>query len=145
VSIIGWYYLHVGGDLIYKRELSGTVADICDSDFARALWPVDPNDREGAWSILVESLSLGAKAERVRELAEKWHCTDDDAPTYAERIGAKLERAGDEWKAQPAGRNSSAIGTGPTALDALARLAQALGYTGGKLWNATLKDLLKSA
>ena len=33
----GWYYLHTNGDLIYKRELGGTAADIRESDFAKQL------------------------------------------------------------------------------------------------------------
>ena len=68
MSISGWYYLHTNGELIYKRDLDGTAADIRESDFARALWPMDPTDRESAWTILVEALALGANEERIAEL-----------------------------------------------------------------------------
>jgi hypothetical protein len=51
MALQGWYYLHTNGSLIYKRELGGTAADIRESDFARAMWPLDPADRAGAWRI----------------------------------------------------------------------------------------------
>jgi hypothetical protein len=41
IMIEGWYYLHTNGDLIYKRELGETAADIRESSFARA--------RMGTW------------------------------------------------------------------------------------------------
>jgi len=37
--IEGYYYLHMNGDLIYKRETGDTAADIRESDFAVAMWP----------------------------------------------------------------------------------------------------------
>lgn len=43
MSIEGWYYLHSNGALIYKPDHDGTVADIRDSNFARGLWPMDPD------------------------------------------------------------------------------------------------------
>ena len=48
MAIEGWYYLHENGDMIYKRELGGTDADIRESSFAKMLWPFDPDDRAGA-------------------------------------------------------------------------------------------------
>ena len=78
--MIGWYYLHTNGDLIYKRDLDGTASDIRESTFARGLWPMDPSDRSGAWRILVESLAAEANPVRVKELADKWECNDADAP-----------------------------------------------------------------
>ena len=72
MALEGWYYLHTNGSLIYKRELGETAADIRESDFARAMWPMDPTDRAGAWNVLVEALALGADAARVKELAAKW-------------------------------------------------------------------------
>ena len=66
MSIIGWYYLHTNGDLLYKRELEGTAADIRESSFAKMLWPVDSEDRAGAWRIVVEALACGANPERVK-------------------------------------------------------------------------------
>ena len=144
-GIIGWYYLHVNGDLIYKRETGGTAADIRESDFARAMWPLDPSDREGAWRICIEALALGAKDARVRELATKWACTDDDAPTYAGRIGCELYMDGDQWRATDRhfiNLQESPAGFGPTCLDAMAALCKELGYRPAKMWGATFADLL---
>lgn len=68
-GLVGWYYLHTNGDLIFKCELGETAADIRESDFARCMWPMRPDDRAGAWDIAVEGLALGARKERVAELA----------------------------------------------------------------------------
>ena len=144
--MIGWYYLHTNGDLIYKRELGGTAADIRESPFAIMLWPVIPHEREGAWTILVEALALGARPERIKELAEQWKCDDDDAQTYAERIRAKLFKDGDQWcvaRADFINLQESPAGFGSTCLEALADLCKVLGYKPGKTWGTPFKDLLE--
>jgi hypothetical protein len=146
MAIIGWYYLHENGSLLYKRELDGgTAADIRESPSARAMWPVEPEDRESAWNVVVEALALGADVDRVRELAAKWSCTDEDAAVYAERVGARLLRDGAAWCATRrdfADLQVSPAGYGDTALEALAELCKALGFRGGKTWNAHFRDLL---
>ena len=144
MSIIGWYYLHTNGSLLYKRDLEGTAADIRESDFARALWPLDPQNREHAWAILVEAKALGANEARIKELAEKWQCNDEDADNYAERVCCDLFMDGNQWCAVR--RNfenlqESPAGFGDTKLEAMAELAKELGYKGGKVWNTTFKDL----
>lgn len=147
MSIIGWYYLHENGSLIYKRELGDTAADIRESSFARAMWPLNPQDREGAWNILVESLSLGADKARVDELAALWHCNDDDADNYAQAVDCYIDLEGNKWCAKPmwfVNLQESPAGFGDTKLEALAELCKELGYKGGKTWNATFKTLLKS-
>jgi len=144
-KITGWYYLHTNGDLIYKRELGGTAADIRESDFAKSMWPFDPEDRAGAWRILVEAKSLGAIDTRVKELAGKWGCNDADAAHYAEHIGCRLYMDGDAWCATAKkfiNLQESPAGFGYTALDALATLCKELGFRGGKMWNATFAALL---
>lgn len=143
-EIIGWYYLHVNGSLIYKRELGGTAADIRESDFAKSMWPIDPSDRETAWRILVEALSLGVNHTRIKELADKWQCDDEDADVYALRVGVDIALDGDKWCALPKGCSmpESPVGFGDTKLEAMAALCKDLGYTGGKMWNATFKSLL---
>lgn len=144
MSIEGWYYLHTNGSLIYKHELGGTAADIRESDFARAMWPCDPTDREGAWRILVEALSLGANAVCVKELSEKWGCDDADAANYADRLGLRLCMDGNAWCATFANADNIQdfpCGFGDTALEAMAELCRELGYKSGKMWNATFKDL----
>ncbi len=148
MAIEGWYYLHTNGDLIYKRETGETAADIRESDFARARWPCDPSDRELAWTTLVEALALGASLSRVKELAAKWGCTDDDAEEYASRVGAGVDLTldGDQWCALPRGGSmpESPAGFGDTKLEAMAALCKDLGYQGGKMWNATFSSLLVS-
>ena len=144
----GWYYLHTNGSLIYKRELGGTAADIRDSDFARGLWPFDPEDREGAWRICVEGLAAGAKPERVKELATLWQCDDEDATkAYGPRIGCELYMDGNMWCAVALDHIDLAVspaGFGETCLEAMAELAKELGYKPSKMWGATFADLMNA-
>lgn len=143
--ITGWYYLHTNGDLIYKRELGETAADIRESDCAKALWPMDPEDRAGAWRVLVEASAAGAKPERIAELAAKWGCTDEDAHIYADHVGAILERDGNAWCAHRENfinLQESPAGFGDTCLEALAELCKELGYKPSKMWGAKFTDLL---
>ena len=145
MSIEGWYYLHINGSLIYKRELGDTVADIRESDFARCIWPVDPSDREGAWNIVVEGLALGADKSSVDELAAKWGCNDDDAEHYARALLVTLQLDGNMWCATGPGFQNiqeSPAGFGATKLEAIAELAKALKLKDGKMWRMTLRDLL---
>lgn len=141
----GYYYLHTNGDLIYKRDLGGTAADIRESPFARGLWPCDPSDREGAWRILVEALAAGARPERIKHLADQWRCSDEDADIYAERVGCNLFLDGDAWCATDrhfVNLQESPAGFGPTKLEAMAELCKELGYKPSKMWGATFADLL---
>jgi hypothetical protein len=87
---IGYYYLHVDGKLLFKRELPGTREDLLESTFVTAFWPVDPSDRECAWRIILDSQALGAPEERIRKLADKWGCGTDDAEILLKRLGLKL-------------------------------------------------------
>lgn len=146
MSIQGWYYLHENGELIYKPRPEAAM-DIRDSDLARALWPVDPADRLGAWTILVEAVAAGANAGRVRELAAKWGCDDADAAEYAKRIGCALSRDGNQWCATRAdfvNLQESPAGFGDTALEAMAELCRSLGYRPAKMWGQSFADLLKA-
>lgn len=143
-NIVGWYYLHTNGDLIYKPG-SDAVADIRESDFARSMWPCIPTDRESCWTILVEALSLGARKSRIEELAAKWYCDDTDAEHYADRLDIRLQLDGNQWCATGQGFDNlqeSPAGFGYTKLEAMAALCNDLGYTGGKMWNATFATLL---
>lgn len=146
MALIGWYYLHENGLLIYKRELGGTAADIRESTFARAMWPLDPEDRAGAWRIVVEGLAAGANKERVEELATLWHCNDADADNYAGHLGISIERDGNAWMAVPPwfeNLQESPAGFGDTKLEAMAALCKEIGYLPSKMWGATFADLLK--
>lgn len=147
MSIVGWYYLHENGDLIYKRDQDGTAADIRESDFARGLWPMDPQERAGAWRILVEAGAADARPARIAELADKWGCDDQDAATYAERIGVRLYRDGNQWCATRAdfeNLQESPAGFGETALAAFSQLAKELGYKPAKMWGSSFADLVKA-
>ena len=144
MPIIGWYYLHENNSLIYKKELGDTAADIRESDLAVSMWPCDPSDREMAWSCLVEALSLGATKKRIDELAELWKCSDSDAANYAERLRLNLFMDGNACcatKSDFTNLQESPAGFGDTFLEAMAELCKELGYKGGKMWNATFKDL----
>ncbi len=142
----GWYYLHTNGSLIYKRELGGTAADIRESTFAKAMWPFDPNDREGVWRIVIESLAAGAERERVHYLANHWGCDDVDADVYADRVGVTLSPDGGKWCATgPGFRNlaTSLAGFGKTKLEAMAELCSAMGYRPSKMWGTSFEKLLR--
>jgi|GEM_PF-1143354 len=148
MNITGWYYLHANGQLIYERELGDTAAEIRESEFARAMWPFDPSNREGAWTILIESLSLGADKARVFELAEKWECDDADAEAFANRMGITLAMDGDQVCASGPGfidLAESDAGFGETKLEAMADLCKQLGLKPSKMWGATFSELLKKA
>src|SRR5690606_24042457 len=138
----GWYYLHENKELIYKNN-PDAIADIRDSDLAISAWAWD-GQRSTAWSILVEALSIGAKKERIKELASKWGCDNKDAEQYAEYLGIEIGMDGNAYFARR--RNfinlmESPIGFGDSYLEAMANLAKELGYTGGKMWNNTFKEL----
>ena len=143
--IIGWYYLHENGSLIYKPETGETAADLRDSDLVKAMWPMEPSQREGAWQIVVESLAMGANPSRVNELADKWQCNDEDAENYASRVGVKLEKDGVAWCATGPGFTNlqeSPAGFGGTKLEAMAALAKAVGVRHGKIWNPSFAERL---
>ena len=144
MALIGWYYLHVNGDLIYKQDFDGTVADLRESDFVRHLWPLDPEERAGAWNILVEAGALGAHAGRIAELARKWRVDDEDAPNYASYLGCVLKRDGSAWHAHRAdfvNLQESPSGFGDTALQAFSELCKALGFHSAKMWGPTMSSL----
>lgn len=138
VTETGWYYLHVNGELIYKGGHYTSPIDLRDSDFVRAFWRCDGgDDREQAWTIVVEALAAGANPDRVRELVEKWGCTDEDAQEYAHRVNVMLRMDGDQWCATRedfVNLQESPAGFGTRAYEALAELAKALGYVPAKMW-----------
>ena len=145
MSIVGWYYLHTNGEVIYKPDPSAAM-DIRDSDFARGLWPMDPSDRAGAWAILVEASAAGANPQRIQELAAKWGCNDGDAEIYALYVGAKLFKDGAAWCATRADFQdlaTSPAGFGDTALQAFADLAKTLGYRPSTMWGTSFAELVQ--
>lgn len=144
--IEGYYYLHINGELIFKRG-EDSIVDIRESDFCRAAWTCDPTSRLNAWNMLIEALSLGAKKERIMELARKWNCDDEDAQIYASYAHLLLDRDGDKVTATRfdfTNLQECPCGFGDTALEAMADLCKQLGFEGGKMnWHASFMDLLK--
>lgn len=144
MSIIGWYYLHVNGELIYKPS-PDAAEDIRESDLARHMWAVDVHNRASAWDILVEAWALGAKMDRIMELAAKWGCHDADADNYAARVGVTISLDGNMWCATGPGFvnvQESPAGFGDTKLEAMAELARELGMYPSKMWAPTFQGLL---
>jgi hypothetical protein len=144
-EIVGYYYQHKNGSLIYK---SGTeaIVDIRDSDLCLSAWPWD-GSRLAAWNLLVEAKSLGVNNERIDELIDKWSCDDLDADNYASYIGVILGEDGNQKTAKLPNfinLSESHCGFGETYLEAMADLCKQLGYKGGKTWNSTFQSLIKS-
>lgn len=144
----GYYYLHTNGELIYKRYLDNEqVADFRESDFVIMFWPISTDSRLDAWTVLVCASVLGAKAEKIKELAEKWNCNNKDAFNFAEHAGFKLQMDGNAYQATRhdfINPMESPEGYGDIALDAIVELVKVLGYKADKLgWGKTLLDLFK--
>jgi len=97
MTIEGWYYLHENGNLIYKRELGDTVAELRESTFVKGIWAFDHADRAQAWTILVEALAAGADIHRIKNLAQKWFCDDDDAKNYADYVDINIFMDANSW------------------------------------------------
>ena len=138
----GYYYLHTNGELIYKPNADPT--DFRDSTFVRHFWPINPAIREMAWNLLIEASALGVK-DRVAELSAKWHCDDKDAAVYAERVGCKLFRDGNQWcatRTDAVNLQESPAGFGVTGLEAMAMLCKEMGFKAQKLWGAGFVSLL---
>lgn len=146
-EIMGYYYLHQNGELIFKRLQDDLVADFHESDFVRAFWPIGGSiRREDAWTLLVEALAAGALPARVLQLADRWGCNDTDAKVYAGRVGVTLAMDGPScWQATAPGHvnlQESPSGFGDTCLEAMAQLCKELGYQPTKMWGATFASLL---
>lgn len=143
----GWYYLHNNGSLIYKRELGDTHADLRESDLVRGMWPFTAADRASAWRICVEAGASGAAEDRIKQLAELWHLTDEDAQNYAQYLGVELFMDGNAWCAVGPGHRDlqqDPAGFGSTCLDALISLCKEVGYRPSKTWGHTFQSLLES-
>jgi len=76
-----YYYLHTNGDLICKNATYMSDSDF-KSDFVVKHWLVDVNQRGDGWRMILEALVLGARIDRVKELADTWKMTEEDAAEY---------------------------------------------------------------
>lgn len=118
-----YYYLHTNGELIHKNDPFNTIEqDLLESSFVVNYWKVDNTDRSNAWKILIEALALGAKKERINELAIKWNCTNEDAINYALRKDITLYKD-DLYYATTNNRSyNKIIGNGNSYLEAFSDL-----------------------
>lgn len=142
----GWYYLHSNGELIHRLDLGNPERILQENESVRTFWFVgDGDDRDQAWSLLVEALAGGASYERVMKLAARWRCNDDDALAYAQRVGCDLERFNEGWFATPAATGRQPVAFGVTALEAMAALCKDMGYVSKRDWRITFRARLAEA
>jgi hypothetical protein len=115
MSLIGYFYLHENKDIIFKREKP----EMEIGGFVKRVWPFDPEDRAGAYCILIEAAVMDVKPERLETLLEKWQITDDDcliaAGYYSMLLFQNAPRGlWNKWAVRWA-EHDTPIGYGPTA------------------------------
>lgn len=121
--MVGFYYLHSSGDLIFKIF----VPEVEEGGFVRRVWTIDTEDRGTFHILLIEAAAMGARRDRIEELVSKWGITDEDCQIFAERAKLKLFKDGNTWCAGFSDFKNvqeSQCGFGPTALDALIALCK---------------------
>lgn len=92
-SNLHWYYLHTNGSLIHKTYINQDQStDFMESNFVRKYWLIDITDRESAWTLLLEALSLGALVDRIRSLAIMWNCNGEDLTLYLVNVKPSPEK-----------------------------------------------------
>jgi hypothetical protein len=128
----GYYYLHVNGDVIFKRDLGGTYEDLVDTDFAVHIWHPDKTDRADAWELVVEAMAFGANAGRLTQLEERWGLDEDDGLIYCERLRIQTHYGETEngplWTARIDGNDGRVYEAASVRLlPALAELARQVG------------------
>ncbi len=128
VKLEGYFYLHTNGDLIYKPAIVVEFdPEHFNSNFVVETWGFAQEYRECAWTILVEALALGANIKRIKELQQKWGCTNEDAVKYAEKMHLQIVQDGTGWIASFddfVNIQESQCGSGDDCLEAFADLAK---------------------
>lgn len=124
MGIVGWYYFHENKDLIFKREKP----EMESGGFVKRVWPFDPEDRAGAYCILIEAAVMDAQPHRLGELLEKWQVTDDDCLIAAGYYCMLLVQNGprdswEKWAVRWADKDTP-VGYGPTAFRAMVDLVR---------------------
>jgi hypothetical protein len=124
VAIEGWYYAHANKDIIFKREKP----EMEPGGFVKRVWPFDPEDRAGAYCILIEAAVMDSKKERLDQLIEKWKITDDDCLITAGYYSILLmqigpERSCNKWAARWASKDEP-VGYGIDAFWAMVDLVR---------------------
>lgn len=160
MSIQGWFYLHPSYDLIYIADRPGVPAALQECSFAVGFWAFDGSDKDGATEMLIEALAAGANRDRIMELAQQWgHHDPIEMYIYAKSIGVELfflpfdgsvnvPGYGGQYGARvlnamhAKSKNARSVGVGSSPLDALAHLANKLGYAASKKKLHTFIELL---
>lgn len=91
-----YYYLHINGDLLGKNPVAYNNDDFAENPFVKEFWLVDTENRADAWILVIEALALGARTERIKELANKWGLTAKDLKEFIFRCPepTKLQKNG---------------------------------------------------
>jgi len=81
-----YYYLHTNGDLIGKNPvIVESDNEYFNSPFVQKVWNIDLEDRGSIWDFVLEALTIGARLDRIKELAEKWKLNYEDSKEYIQR------------------------------------------------------------
>ena len=87
-----YYYLHENGDIIGKNPIVvESDGDYFRSPFVKSVWRVDLDERNNAWILVIEALAMGAREERIRELATKWGLDFQDSLIMIRKLKAPTE------------------------------------------------------
>lgn len=82
-----YYYLHTNGDLIGKNPVVvDSDASYFDSQFVKKVWKIDTENRDTLWTLMLEALALGARINRIKEIAEKQGCDKADSIEMLKRM-----------------------------------------------------------
>ena len=97
MNTTGYYYLHSESkDLIFKPEIVvDSDPEYFNSPFVQKVWHIDTSNREDAWRIVLESLALGIKLERAKELSRKWGCNYEDSHEMLLRVESPTQLSKD--------------------------------------------------
>ena len=80
----GFFCLYKDGRLLWQKS-PPEQKDILLKHF----WPVNIDFRGNAWMVALEALAMGAKLDRIKELALKWGLTFDDSIELLKRMDPK--------------------------------------------------------
>ena len=77
-----YYYLHENGDLIGKNPVAYNESDFAGNDFVTKHWYIETEDRGDAWTLVIEAFALGARIDKIKDLAVKWSLTKEDLKKF---------------------------------------------------------------
>lgn len=129
-EILGYYYLHVNGNLIWKRYIDDKQEEeIYNSDLVKKFWTIRENERESLWAVAIEAYCWGNEvtAPQVEEFSIKHNLSNLDGEFFAERAGMYVAQSSDSVYTVGFIGDIGAtpqIGTGKNALKAFIDLAR---------------------